>query len=233
MKSQRLIKLFILILFAIPCLSWGHARLVSPTPRTSDSGLKTAPCGNRPRTANPTVLTAGSQLIVRWTETQDHVGRYIIAFSAANDQNFLNPPLGTVIDAQNVGGGSVNHSYSTTVTVPTTPCENCTLRLIQSMEENPASPSLYYSCADIRIVAATTPPIPPDTTQMNQQSISTSAADAPQFGGAGCGQIQSSGQGPGGNTASRVATMVLLLIPLLIALRSRRQVRDRSEISRH
>ena len=38
--------------------------------------------------------------------------------------------------------------------MPNTPCTTCALQVIQVMTENPAMPSLYYSCADIVILPA-------------------------------------------------------------------------------
>jgi hypothetical protein len=47
-------------------------------------------------------------------------------------------------------------SYSTTVTMPTTACTNCTLQLVQFMSYHPVDPSFFYHhCAAVTIVAAT------------------------------------------------------------------------------
>ena len=76
-----------------------HARLVSPTPRTADDALKDnngrGPCGGKARTTNPARYTMGQTVTVRWEETINHAGCFIIKLSQANDQNFqmlANPP---------------------------------------------------------------------------------------------------------------------------------------------
>jgi hypothetical protein len=47
-------------------------------------------------------------------------------------------------------------SYSTTVTMPTTACTNCTLQLVQFMSYHPVDPSFFYHhCAAVTILAAT------------------------------------------------------------------------------
>lgn len=123
------------------------------TPRSSNAGIKNGPCGGLPRVPTPKVFTAGSNITVEWEETINHPGRFEIYFSPANDTNFT--LLKTIIDSQN---GGLN---STSITLPNEPCVSCTLQLIQVMTENPDSPSLYYSCADIQLIAEPTkaPPL--------------------------------------------------------------------------
>lgn len=153
------------------CLSFfseglfAHARW-SPTgtikPRSNSSGIKSGPCGTDARTA-PTVLNPGATVTLQWEETINHPGRFEIYFSQANDAGWT--LLKTVNDT--LDDNSVPHQYSTTVTLPNVNCSGCTLQLIQVMTENPASPSLYYSCADIQLGVASppapgpTPPPPP------------------------------------------------------------------------
>ena len=47
--------------------------------------------------------------------------------------------------------------YSQSITLPTTPCENCTLQLIQVMTTSVPYNSFYFQCADIRITGAAVP----------------------------------------------------------------------------
>jgi hypothetical protein len=140
-----------------PQLSYGHARLRlggNVPPRNSSPGLKSGPCGMVPRTASPTLLTAGQQLTVQWDEVVDHPGYYRIAFSPAGDAGFdANVLVPQVLDVPGV------HAYETTITVPNTPCTDCTIQLIQYMTEN-NPPSLYYSCGDIQIRAVGAPMTP-------------------------------------------------------------------------
>ena len=147
---------------------WTHAHLNSSTgvvPRKDNignipSGLKTGPCGGLPRIANPPTLQPGQQLTVYWEETIQHPGRFEIYFSQANEQNFQ--LLTTVQDTQD--DQNLPHQYNTTVTLPNVTCTGCTLQLIQVMTENPASPSLYYNCADMKLGTGTsTTPTPSPT----------------------------------------------------------------------
>lgn len=155
----------LMLMLLLSPFAHGHANLKvngSIPPRNAATGLKTPPCGGVARTATPKVITAGQTMTVEWQETINHPGRYEFYFSPAGDANFQ--LLKTVEDVQNNAVVGTNyHQYSTTVTFPNTTCENCTFQLIQVMTENPAAPSLYYSCADIKIQAASTTP-PPTTT---------------------------------------------------------------------
>lgn len=149
--------------FFILCLFVGnevlaHARLradgVVP-PRNNNAGLKTGPCGGVARTNTNTELVAGSTITLTWEETIQHPGYYQFAISPANDENFT--IIKVVQDTQD-NRNDLPHQYSTEITVPDIECDNCTLQLIQYMTENPNNPRLYFSCADIRIVAGATPP---------------------------------------------------------------------------
>lgn len=148
--------LILLILISIQDLS-AHTRFStvgSLTSRSTNSGIKTGPCGGLARTATPNKLQMGSTINVQWEETIQHPGRFEFYFSNAGDANFT--LLKTVIDNQD----NVNtpHQFSTAITLPNTACTNCTLQLIQVMTENPAAPTLYYSCADIELSSSAAPP---------------------------------------------------------------------------
>jgi hypothetical protein len=132
--------------------------LIWPTPRSNDSSIKTGPCGTYgPNTGPRTELVAGSRIEVQFGETINHSGWFKISFAQVADQNY------TIVEDQ------IPHSdappqpsfaqprmYRHTITVPNVPCERCGLQLIQVMtDRNP--PTNYYSCADIRIVAAPAP----------------------------------------------------------------------------
>jgi hypothetical protein len=139
-----------------------HARFLPtgslPSLRNTSTGNKTGPCGPGARNASPTVLTAGQKLKIDWEEVIDHPGWYRIAFAKSGDQGYDDNVL--VDKLTDMQGGDINtHKYSTTITVPSTPCTGCTFQLIQYMTEN-TPPSLYYSCADIEIRSATPAPSP-------------------------------------------------------------------------
>jgi len=149
--------LLILITILYTDLANAHARFaldgITP-PRSDSSGIKTGPCGNYTRSANPTLFEPGQQITVKWEETVNHPGYFRIAFSPADDQGFDQNVLYQVQDDQN--DLNLPHFYNATINLPANPCEFCTLQLIQYMTEtNP--PGQYFSCADIQIASKATP----------------------------------------------------------------------------
>lgn len=142
--------------------AFGHARFKLDgmlKPRTTDTGLKTAPCGGAARTTAPVTLAPGQKMTVEWEETIDHPGFFRISFSPADDLGFeANVLLDNIADTQN--DGLVPHFYRADVTLPNQTCTACTLQLIQVMTENPLAPTNYYSCSDIQLGAAPPAPAP-------------------------------------------------------------------------
>lgn len=143
--------------------AFAHARFSANKllkPRSNDDGLKTGPCGGIAQLplAQRTQIVAGSKITVEWEETIEHPGWYRLAFSPNGSTGFdANVLLDNIPDK--TGSVSRNapttwHRYSAEIDVPTTPCENCSIQLIQVMTDNPAILRNYYSCADVRIVAA-------------------------------------------------------------------------------
>jgi hypothetical protein len=132
---------------------------------------KLAPCGD-PGTATNAVTTveAGSQLTVQWTETIGHPGHFRI--SIAENRSLLIDPVATVTanDCKSAviqnpvvsptlldglyphATGAMGHVYTQTITVPSTPCNNCTLQLLQFMSSHPPD-CFYHQCANLKIVA--------------------------------------------------------------------------------
>lgn len=158
MKSVNNKILFLAASLLVPQTTWAHARLKPAgilIPRSTSSGLKTGPCGGLPRSATAVTLTAGSVIQIEWEETVQHPGRYEFAVSPANDSSFAR--LLIVPDTQD-DVATLPHQYKASFTVPNIVCERCTFQMIQVMTENPAAPTNYYSCADIKIVAGATPP---------------------------------------------------------------------------
>lgn len=149
----------------IASTAWSHTLLTTPVPRNNRDDLKDgnggAPCGGVARTTDKVATwTMGATVDVKWNETVNHAGCFLIKLSPANDQNFQlmkNEPHKTqpAITAQ------APRPYSTTITLPAgMTCESCTLQLIQIMDTTmPCPPAVipagasYYSCADVKIVA--------------------------------------------------------------------------------
>ena len=163
MNNRWLFGAILFLLVILSHASFGHTRFdpAGNVPgRNTDPGLKFGPCGGIARTATNKMLTSGAPVRVDWQETIQHPGRFEFYFSPANDQNFV--LIGTVVDDQN-GAGNLPHNFNAMITMPNVTCTNCTLQLIQVMTENPAAPTLYYSCADISLSATTTTPSPVPT----------------------------------------------------------------------
>lgn len=202
-------------LIAFCCsISWGHARLTIPTPRSNDSGIKTGPCGGLARSATPTLVQGGQSLVLSWQETVNHPGKFLFAMSMGNDANFQSNPLVTVNDSQN--SGALPHLYSTVVTIPNINCDTCTIQMIQSMEENPSAPSYYYSCADIKIVATSGG----GNTSQGVENSTNKAAPAM----AGCGLVKSDDLTPPPSMKYVALVAALMLMPFVVALGLRRRL---------
>ncbi|HEU0035371.1 MAG TPA: SCE4755 family polysaccharide monooxygenase-like protein [Kofleriaceae bacterium] len=144
-----------------------HATLDYPPPRTLEN--KTGPCGaaGSTRGSNVTTFSPGATITVQWRETVDHPGHYRISFDTDGNQ-FQNPstpddafPETLLDDIQDKSGGS----YTAQVTLPNTPCTNCTLQLIQIMTTTVPYNSFYFQCADITLAeggGSGDPPPPAD-----------------------------------------------------------------------
>lgn len=226
--------------------AWGHAELVSPRPRSPGAKKEPGPCGGVLATGNPTPLIAGSTLKVDFKETVDHPGRYRIAFSpnatdtvAIYDANIL---LNNIPDLQGAVSDLNPRNYSANITVPTTLCNPCSLQLIQYMTEN-TPPTLYYSCADIRIVAPGTQldggVATPDagtagsdagTVVIPEDDAGTPVTPRPDGGGGIGPMAETDGDAPSfcvlsvtGNTRSGAAVLVIGLAFAVILARRRRR----------
>ena len=151
-----------------------HVLLVTPKPRDGQDGYKDpprappgtgAPCGvmrKAPPTQPETSFPAGSKLKVTWTETVNHPGCFVIDFAAQNDTNFQ------VLGSMAHSGKTAPQSWDLDITLPSTPCTGCTLRLRQLMltADIPATscpPAVisvgdtYYSCSNIILTAGGSP----------------------------------------------------------------------------
>lgn len=165
-----------------------HIEMTAPAARTMDN--KVGPCGasGSRRGATVTRYAPGQTIMVEWDETVDHPGHYRIAFDNDGDDVFVNPNNpndnypSTLMEpiADKVGG-----HYAQAITLPTTPCENCTLQVMQIMTVDVPYNSFYYQCADIAIGDA--PPGMPEN-----------PADPDDTGEVGGGCSTGGGTGTGG-----------------------------------
>jgi hypothetical protein len=223
----RILTLSSILLFSLQGFS--HARLVDPVPRTnSDLGLKGGPCGTlngvqNAKGNNPTPLVAGSTITVKYIETIEHPAKYYFSWSTTAVDNATEFQANMKLDPTVDLAGPAPHNYTTTLQVPNTPCDNCTLQFTQLMLE---SNTYYYSCADVKIVANGTtppPPPPPPGDGGNSSQSSTSPAQQPGFGGCGMIAGHNSGSGPKGPTGALIATLFLMPLLLLVSARRRAQ----------
>jgi hypothetical protein len=150
MNSHSIKALIGSLLLALSVQAQSHA-LWDPNglvkPRSNRDDIKTGPCGVA-RTNTAVTLAAGSTVNLSIERTIFHRGYFRIAFSPADDQDFDSYVL-----ADQVPENSSQRFYTVSVTLPDMECSACTLQLIQVMlDRNP--PTNYYSCADIRLVAA-------------------------------------------------------------------------------
>jgi Copper acquisition factor BIM1-like len=131
-----------------------HITMTSPTPRTTEN--KTGPCGAAGSTRGTKIarFAPGETITVEWDETVDHPGHYRIAFDDDGDDVFVNPnnpddnfAFTLMEPIPDKDGGH----YAQPITLPATPCTNCTLQLMQIMTTQVPYDSFYYQCADLTI----------------------------------------------------------------------------------
>ena len=131
-----------------------HITMTSPAPRTTEN--KTGPCGAAGSTRGTKIarFAPGEPITVEWDETVDHPGHYRIAFDDDGDDVFVNPnnpddnfAFTLMEPIPDRDGGH----YAQSITLPATPCNNCTLQLMQIMTTQVPYDSFYYQCADLTI----------------------------------------------------------------------------------
>jgi hypothetical protein len=151
----------LILVVALAGTAHAHIQLRSPAARTT--AQKAGPCGDAGSARGSTVtrFQPGETITVEWDETVDHPGHFRIAFDDSGDDAFINPMRSTdnfsftLMEpiADKVGG-----HYTQQITLPTTPCENCTLQLMQIMQTTEPYNSFYWQCADIAIGDGTMQP---------------------------------------------------------------------------
>ena len=168
---------FVLLTLLGASTSLAHIEMTAPTVRFNDGQNKWCPCGgggggqgndgcevsasdpNRGNTS--TTFAPGETITVRWDETVNHSGRFRVSFDpdGADQTDFDAHILADIPDnATNNAGGN---RWRVQVTLPTTPCNNCTLQLVQVMNGNTTDPvdsifgtNTYFQCANLVIAGA-------------------------------------------------------------------------------
>jgi len=140
-------------------------------PRYDNPGIKSSPpCGSDDfygsfRTHRKSIFKQGDTITVEWVETINHGGSYVFDFAPANDQGFENNPIKTIADTQN--DSATPHYYSEPIQLSFAPCDACTLRMRQDMDN---AQNYYLSCADIVIVSGSDT-APPDEVSASSVSL--------------------------------------------------------------
>jgi MYXO-CTERM domain-containing protein len=140
---------------------------------------KQSPCGDEgggTATGAVTPFQAGETITIQWTEVVPHDGWFRIALSYNDRADLMDPPYELNAAGNSVDAGIENppvapvlvdglfphtaasirtpKSYSYDLTLPTTPCDKCTLQVIQIMLNHPNNRPYgytYHHCADISI----------------------------------------------------------------------------------
>ncbi|MEZ4300952.1 MAG: SCE4755 family polysaccharide monooxygenase-like protein [Polyangiaceae bacterium] len=196
-----------------------HTVLTNPTPLTQDDNAKAGPCGCYfgagpqdptedatplpcPQNFTVTELVAGSEITLSWKETVNHNGSFRFAFSPnppsqVTSTEMNNNVLMDLPDQNATSGATITQK----MTVPSEPCELCTLQLRQFMMG--AAQPYYYSCAAVKIVA-------PDAGTSSSTGTGGTGGAGTGAGNGGMGGAGASGQGasdPGGEGGSTGAGM--------------------------
>jgi hypothetical protein len=147
--------------------------------------LKTKPCGqttNKRTTDKVTAYAPGQKVDIKIKEYINHPGYFAVAFDPEGDDSFVFPrpnadkvvsasddpkTLFPVDGAQVLGlrtdkdkdcyGENAAHECTISITIPSTPCQSCTLQVTQFMYDklgNNVDDEYYYQCADIKIEGA-------------------------------------------------------------------------------
>lgn len=184
MRSKWLVGLPILALSFMATRADAHFKLEQPADALNTAGngdptggdQKTPPCGvGTSASGIVTRVKAGSKLHIKLTETIAHGGHYRVALSSNKDQftdptpvvqnnNCVSAPIQNTPTAPVLADGLFEHAqadfaagkvWETDVTLPTTPCPDCTLQIIEFM--TPHAPGCFYHhCAKLEIVDAST-----------------------------------------------------------------------------
>jgi hypothetical protein len=171
MKKIALLSVFV----CAPALA--HIEMQFPTPRFNDGQNKWCPCGGGgdgtranadcdidtsdrlERGSTSTTFTSGDTITVSWRETVAHSGRMRVAFDASGSDlsDFNANILADLSDpAGNTGNAGDGNLWEVDVTLPDVSCTDCTLQVIQVMNNNttdevpdPSGFQTYFQCANI------------------------------------------------------------------------------------
>jgi hypothetical protein len=234
-----------------PATASAHAYVMQPPARDLVSQAdkdarahKFGPCGGVGRIGTPTQYEVGAEIEVKWEETIGHIGCYQIAFSPADDKNWVT--LAQIDDPGNSQG-----VQSAKVKLPAgVSCKDCTLVVRQIMLNAICPPNAvpnatsagdtYFSCADIRVgdfpdAGPTMPPVDggtddDDDGETSSGGVSTTPTDGGGKTSSGSRRLNSVDSDEGACSVAYGATGGFSLVATaglgLLAL-ARRRRRDR------
>lgn len=190
-----------------------HLRITSHQSRYGDT-QKAGPCGqaNGIRTTDKVYIAKpGIEVTLTWDEYINHPGYFRIDFDLDGDDGFVNPILDCAnktsipdcFDTTNTGPYMVNNItdeaarvQSYTYTLPNVECDNCTLQIIQAMQDKPPyevdGNELYFQCIDIVLDSNG-----PDTLTLMEAGGGDSDAGPGSENDAGPGSESDAGPGTG------------------------------------
>jgi len=175
-----------------------------------------------------TTYKAGETITVQWVDTVAHPGYFRIAL-AENRDDLKNPTVtqdgscnfdeskvpktasgnvladGISFRTRNGFTDKAGKMFSTQVTLPKEPCDNCTLQVMQVMENDlqVLSNCYYFHCANIRIVAADAADAGTSGTVTYPDGGTTAPGDGDGDGDGDRGDGDSSGDGDGDGDGDR------------------------------
>lgn len=172
----------------------GHARLTSPPPRSQADDIKDfngglVRCTDEESSVPAKAVVAGSVLTVKWQETVNHPGCFVLSLRQQPEGAF--EELATVPHSNAAPSPTQQNPrrYSADIQLPEVTCEHCVLLLRQIMlgsQTEPCPPASiargasYYSCAEVRLV-------PPGTEVGAEDPEPDSSDGAEDMNGCGCG----------------------------------------------
>jgi hypothetical protein len=163
---------FLAFILSVGPAARAHIDLLSPEPRARGSGnanLDRPPCGQREPGRIPdkvSVFRPGETISVSWDAYVRHPSYFRLSFDVDGDDSFsertslpvdparddparLPPGEGELILDYVLDRAGELSQIEHQVTLPSEPCESCTLQLTQFIYDVPIDEATYYQCADV------------------------------------------------------------------------------------
>eukprot|EP01080_Neovahlkampfia_damariscottae_P003030 gene3030-5040_t len=222
--------------------------LVHPAPRSSNTGIKSYPCGGNAFWGQGQAITSlkPGEMIIKWEETISHKGSpFHIAISAENDNNYDKIILVDHIPHNDQGSASDANPkpYSFKITIPDINCTRCSLGVYNPMTDKipkgsccpyPTGTdkcfSVYHSCSNIIITGKTpvaqythkyTGPTGPYTQESGQWNYDTNNKTwtiGNYIVNTSCGSTPTTSPGNGNSASTPFISSLLIMFVITIFL---------------